>query len=70
MNTFQLVLATDGQNSFAFFHYLDGGIQWMKSDGKYSPRRPDLMPQAGFDGGRDGQSYSLRGSGDSDEFIR
>ena len=28
MNTFQLVLATDGNRSFALFLYLDDGIQW------------------------------------------
>ena len=27
-NTFQLVLATDGNRSFALFLYLDDGIQW------------------------------------------
>lgn len=68
LNTFQLVLVTDGRNSFALFHYLDNGIDWMQSEGKLAPLL-DPMPQAGFDGGRYGLSYLLDGSGETGRFI-
>ncbi|KAK3773540.1 hypothetical protein RRG08_022252 [Elysia crispata] len=67
-NTFQLVLITDGKNSFCLFYYLENGIQWKQSEGKNFPNK-DIMPQAGFDGGRRGLSYTLIGSGETGEFV-
>ncbi|CAL1530382.1 unnamed protein product [Lymnaea stagnalis] len=69
LNTFQLVLMTDGIHSFALFHYLDGGIQWTKSQGKFEPTYSDIPPQAGFEGGRGGSFYTLPGSADSGAFV-
>lgn len=69
VNTFQIVLATDGTDTFAFFHYLDNGIQWKKSDGKFTPSYPDIPPQAGFEGGKDGSYFLLDGSGVTGDFI-
>lgn len=63
VNTFQLVVASDGTNSFTIFHYLDDGIQWMASRGKYAPTEPDIPPQAGFENGKGGLAYPLPGSG-------
>ncbi|KAK7103484.1 nidogen-like [Littorina saxatilis] len=51
LNTFQLVLVTDGVSSFAFFHYLDDSMQWVRSQGKLATRVPDVPAQAGFDRG-------------------
>uniref|UniRef100_A0A0B7B8A8 Nidogen n=1 Tax=Arion vulgaris TaxID=1028688 RepID=A0A0B7B8A8_9EUPU len=68
-NTFQLVLASNGRDSFAFFHYLDNGIQWMTSQGKFMPTYSDIPPQAGFDGGEDSNHYRLPGSGESGSFV-
>lgn len=71
VNTFQLVLVTDGISSFAFFHYMDDGIQWIQSQGKLSPTVTDVPAQAGFDAGSDfqGQSNSLPESGTSSSFV-
>ena len=33
MNTFQVVVATDGSQSYAIFNYLDDGIQWSSAAG-------------------------------------
>ena len=46
-NTFQAVLATDGERSFAFFIYID--MQWG-------------MGGVGFDAGDDMRSFTLPGS--------
>ena len=32
LNTFQVVLTTDGEQSFVIFHYLDNGMQWEAGD--------------------------------------
>ncbi|XP_076463392.1 nidogen-1-like [Babylonia areolata] len=71
VNTFQLVLVTDGESSFAFFHYLDGGMQWVTSQGKLKPTVPDVPGQAGFDRG-DGygdRSPTLPFSGSTAAFV-
>lgn len=62
-NTFQLVMSSDAIDSFAIFLYPDNGINWIKGDGKESPRSEDPDAQAGFDAG-DGRRYlTLPGSG-------
>lgn len=63
LNTFQIVIASDGQDSFICFHYLDDGINWITSSGKDSPFYPDPPAQAGFDSGEDRKYYRLRPSG-------
>ncbi|KAK6999593.1 nidogen-2, partial [Biomphalaria glabrata] len=68
-NTFQLVLVTDGKESFAFFHYLENGIAWTKGQGKYQPGQSDVPPQAGFDDGEGSNFYTLPGSGETAAFI-
>ncbi len=60
-NTFQLVIATDGQESFTLFAYPDKGIQWIQGIGK-NPNLPDARAQTGFVSG-DGRFYLLKGSG-------
>ena len=32
MNTFQVVVTTNGSQSYAIFNYLDNGIQWSSAD--------------------------------------
>ncbi|XP_067119899.1 nidogen [Centruroides vittatus] len=61
VNTFQVVIVTDGEDSYAYFLYPDGGIQWIQGDGK-NANLPDARAQAGFMSG-DGRLYTLRGSG-------
>lgn len=60
-NTFQLVIASDGQESFILFAYPDKGIQWIQGVGK-NPNLPDARAQTGFVSG-DGRFYLLEGSG-------
>ncbi|XP_064121496.1 nidogen-like isoform X3 [Macrobrachium nipponense] len=61
LNTYQLILATDGKESYAIFKYADGGIQWLQSDGK-DPNMADARGQAGLISG-DGRHLTLKGSG-------
>ncbi|XP_066990557.1 nidogen isoform X3 [Macrobrachium rosenbergii] len=61
LNTYQLILATDGKESYAIFKYADGGIQWLQSDGK-DPNMADARGQAGLISG-DGRHITLKGSG-------
>lgn len=63
MNTFQVVIASDGQNSFAIFNYLDNGVQWIVSEGKNTPVFPDAPAQAGFDSGEGRRHLKLPSSG-------
>ena len=60
-NTFQLVIASDGQDSFSIFAYPLNGIQWIQGMGK-NPNMPDARAQAGFVAG-DGRFHVLKGSG-------
>ena len=55
-NTFQLVLATDGNRSFAIFLYLDEGIQWPTEDGG------STEAQVGYDAGDYINYYTVNGS--------
>lgn len=61
INTYQLVLVTNGEETYAFFHYADGGIQWLTGDGKNN-NMPDARGQAGLVSG-DGRFFELRASG-------
>lgn len=65
MNTFQVVIASDGRESFVFFLYPKDGIQWLKGDGKDSPVSEDVPAQVGFDAGdrNHARYYTLPGSG-------
>lgn len=63
------MLASNGKDSFAMFYYLDNGIQWTRSQGKFMPTYDDTPPQAGFDGGEKGSYFKLPGSGESGAFI-
>lgn len=71
VNTFQLVIVTDGQDSYAFFHYLDSGMQWTVGEGKLSPNVPDVPAQAGFDRGNgyDDNAFVLPFSGTTAAFV-
>ncbi|WAR19053.1 NDG-like protein [Mya arenaria] len=63
-NTFQIVIASDELNSFVIFNYLDEGVMWTKSVGKWAEyNRPDPPAQAGFDSGSS-LSYTLPKSGE------
>jgi len=61
MNTYQVVLASDGQESYALFLYPERAINWIKGDGK-TQGLPDAQAQSGFMSG-DGRLYILPGSG-------
>lgn len=61
-NTFQLVIASDGRESFVLLLYPDA-INWVQGDGKDSPVSRDVPGQAGFDAGDNERYYTLPGSG-------
>lgn len=61
INTFQVVLFTDGIVSFAEFLYPENGIQWIQGTGDESGL-PDARAQAGFIS-PNGKVFSLPGSG-------
>ncbi|GBL93573.1 Nidogen-1 [Araneus ventricosus] len=61
LNTFQVVIASDGEDSYVYFLYPSNGVQWIQSQGK-NPNLPDARAQAGFMSG-DGRLYTVRGSG-------
>nr|CAD7200894.1 unnamed protein product [Timema douglasi] len=61
VNTFQVVICSNGDDSYVQFLYADGGIQWIQSTGQ-STGLPDARAQAGLMSG-DGRLFTLRGSG-------
>ncbi|KAJ9588281.1 hypothetical protein L9F63_018354, partial [Diploptera punctata] len=61
VNTFQVVVSSDGSDSYVEFLYPEGGIQWIQGTGQASGL-PDARAQAGLVSG-DGRLYTLRGSG-------
>ena len=61
LNTFQIVIASNADASYAFFLYPEGGIQWIKAQGK-NRNMPDARAQAGIISG-EGKSMSIKGSG-------
>lgn len=65
VNTFQIVIASDELNSFVIMNYLDDGIQWIQSGGKFAGIRADPPAQAGFDSGSGNFHFQLPNSGDS-----
>ena len=62
-NTFQIVIASDGYDSFVMMRYPDDGLNWIVSEGKQSPIFPDVPGQAGIDAGDGRRSSILPGSG-------
>ncbi|XP_060577111.1 nidogen-2-like [Ruditapes philippinarum] len=66
VNTFQIVIASDELNSFVIMNYLEDGIQWIKSAGKYASIRSDPPAQAGFDSGIENLAFALPKSGTTD----
>ena len=60
-NTYQIILATDGRESYVVILYEYRGLQWLRGKGK-NPSLPDALAQAGFISG-DGRMTLLRGSG-------
>ncbi|KAK3092564.1 hypothetical protein FSP39_004468 [Pinctada imbricata] len=63
VNTFQIVIVSDSRNSFACFHYMDGGINWISSTGKNPLVIADPPAQAGFDSGESNLFTKLPHSG-------
>lgn len=67
VNTFQVVLVSDGDNSFAFFHYASNELRWFRGDGKsIVAGEADAPAQAGFNSGPGrgpGRLFTLPGSG-------
>jgi hypothetical protein len=68
LNTFQVVLTTDGEQSFVIFHYLDNGMQWEAGDadggvGGFSPiGGTGTSATAGFDAGDNVNFSTVTGS--------
>lgn len=65
-NTFQLIIASNGEASFVQILYPSNGIQWIRGEGKVK-NLPDAKAQAGFIGAL-GQLKTLRGSGTDQMF--
>lgn len=61
LNTFQVAIASDGDDSFVEFLYPENGVQWIQGTGDESGL-PDARAQAGFVA-TDGRHYLLQGSG-------
>ncbi|ALC40596.1 Ndg [Drosophila busckii] len=61
LNTFQVALIADAQQTFVQFIYPDGGLNWLQGEaGEFG--LPDIRAQAGFVA-EDGRYYNLNGSG-------
>lgn len=61
VNTFQVAISTDGDESYAEFLYPENGIQWIQGTGD-SSGLPDARAQAGFVS-VDDKYFTLPGSG-------
>lgn len=61
LNTFQVAISSDGEDSFVEFLYPENGIQWIQGTGDQSGL-PDARAQAGFTSS-DGKYFTLPGSG-------
>ena len=70
MNTFQVVVTTNGSQSYAIFNYLDNGIQWSSADntGGVNGIGP-YGTQVGFNGG-DGVHFYARPEPQSDGILQ
>ncbi|KAK6191563.1 hypothetical protein SNE40_003218 [Patella caerulea] len=69
LNSFQVVIASDGRDSFAIFQYLDNGMEWLTGEGKTSPSLPDVPAQAGFDSGERQRFVKLPNSGTTTSYV-
>ncbi|XP_016969841.2 nidogen [Drosophila rhopaloa] len=61
LNTFQVALIADEQQTFVQLIYPEGGLNWLQGETAGSGL-PDIRAQAGFEGA-DGRYYKLNGSG-------
>jgi alpha-tectorin len=63
LNTFQVILTTDGVRSFVIFHYLDNGMQWETGDASGGSGGFGGTPaSAGFDAGDNVNFFTIMGS--------
>jgi hypothetical protein len=63
LNTFQLVLVTDGVQSFVIFHYLDNGMTWETGDASGGQGGfGGTQAAAGFDAGNNLDFFTIPGS--------
>ncbi|XP_059095776.1 nidogen-like [Tigriopus californicus] len=60
-NTFQIVVASNEMDTYVLMLYPEGGIQWIKAEGK-NKNMPDARGQAGIISG-EGRHHLLRASG-------
>ena len=61
MNTYQVVIASNGRESYVILNYPQSGIQWIRGQGK-NRNLPDARAQVGIISG-EGRHYLLPGSG-------
>ena len=61
VNTFQLAVASDGESSYAIFLYPEGGVGWIRGEGK-SGNMGDARAQAGIISG-EGINFIFEESG-------
>ena len=60
LNTFQLVLATDGAHSVAIFNYAENGINWVTADPDGGENGIGDFPAAvGYNVGHDNRYYEV-----------
>lgn len=62
VNTYQVVISTDGVDSYVEFIYPEDGLQWIRGDGSKESGLPDARAQVGFVA-PDGRYYTLPNSG-------
>lgn len=62
VNTFQVVISSDGYDSYVEFIYPESGLQWIQGTGDKDSGLPDVRAQAGFISS-DGRYYALPHSG-------
>lgn len=62
VNTYQVVISSDGYDSYVEFIYPEGGLQWIQGTGDKDSGLPDARAQSGFVSS-DGRHYTLPYSG-------
>ena len=62
VNSFQIVVASSNEASYVLMLYPEGGIQWIKGEGK-NKNTPDARAQAGIMNNQE-MNLILRGSGE------
>ncbi|XP_065209284.1 nidogen [Planococcus citri] len=62
VNTYQIVIASNNEESYVEFLYADDGIQWIQGDGQLGTGLPDAKAQAGLVAAN-GRVHTLQGSG-------